>query len=54
MCVSVTTVTQYQSSIALDLSNGYCHQLQDWDANGTIDFAEFVYSFTSWVDVDEE
>jgi len=28
--------------------------LQDWDANGTIDFAEFVFSFTSWVDVDEE
>ena len=27
---------------------------QDWDANGTIDFAEFVFSFTSWVDVDEE
>mmetsp|Transcript_16138 Transcript_16138/g.16271 ORF Transcript_16138/g.16271 Transcript_16138/m.16271 type:complete len:337 (+) Transcript_16138:161-1171(+) len=22
----------------------------DWDANGTIDFAEFVFSFTSWVD----
>lgn len=27
---------------------------QDWDANGTIDFAEFVFSFTSWVDVDED
>jgi Ca2+-binding EF-hand superfamily protein len=27
---------------------------QDWDANGTIDFAEFVFSFTSWVDMDEE
>ncbi len=27
---------------------------QDWDANGTIDFAEFVYAFTSWVDIDEE
>lgn len=26
----------------------------DWDANGTIDFAEFVYSFTSWVDLTEE
>lgn len=26
----------------------------DWDANGTIDFAEFVYAFTSWVDLDEE
>mmetsp|Transcript_54959 Transcript_54959/g.108542 ORF Transcript_54959/g.108542 Transcript_54959/m.108542 type:complete len:282 (+) Transcript_54959:55-900(+) len=26
----------------------------DWDANGTIDFAEFVFSFSSWVDVDEE
>lgn len=26
----------------------------DWDANGTIDFAEFVFSFTSWVDVDED
>lgn len=26
----------------------------DWDANGTIDFAEFVYAFTSWVDIDAE
>lgn len=26
----------------------------DWDANGTIDFAEFVFSFTSWVDLDME
>lgn len=26
----------------------------DWDANGTIDFAEFVFSFTSWVDIEEE
>lgn len=26
----------------------------DWDANGTIDFAEFVFSFASWVDLDEE
>lgn len=26
----------------------------DWDANGTIDFAEFVYAFASWVDIDEE
>lgn len=25
----------------------------DWDANGTIDFAEFVFSFTSWVDLEE-
>lgn len=25
---------------------------QDWDANGTIDFAEFVFAFTSWVDID--
>jgi calcium-binding protein CML len=24
----------------------------DWDSNGTIDFAEFVYSFTSWVDIE--
>jgi hypothetical protein len=26
---------------------------QDWDANGTIDFAEFVFAFASWVDIDE-
>lgn len=26
----------------------------DWDANGTIDFAEFVFAFTSWVDIDNE
>ncbi len=26
---------------------------QDWDDNGTIDFAEFVFAFTSWVDIDE-
>lgn len=26
----------------------------DWDANGFIDFAEFVFSFASWVDLDEE
>eukprot|EP01034_Spumella_vulgaris_P035911 gene35911-44281_t len=26
----------------------------DWDANGTIDFAEFVYAFTAWVDIDED
>lgn len=25
----------------------------DWDANGTIDFAEFVYAFSSWVDIGE-
>ncbi len=33
----------------IDLS---IHSIQDWDSNGTIDFAEFVYSFTSWVDID--
>jgi len=26
----------------------------DWDGNGTIDFAEFVFSFTTWLDIDEE
>jgi len=26
----------------------------DWDANGTIDFAEFVFAFTSWVDIDND
>ena len=26
----------------------------DWDSNGTIDFAEFVFSFASWVDLDED
>eukprot|EP01042_Synura_sphagnicola_P000805 gene805-892_t len=26
----------------------------DWDANGTIDFAEFVISFSSWMDVTDE
>lgn len=25
----------------------------DWDDNGTIDFAEFVFAFASWVDIDE-
>eukprot|EP01037_Dinobryon_pediforme_P034527 gene34527-40465_t len=25
----------------------------DWDSNGSIDFAEFVYSFTSWIDIDD-
>ena len=24
----------------------------DWDENGTIDFAEFVYACLSWVNVD--
>lgn len=26
----------------------------DWDSNGTIDFAEFVFAFSSWVDMDIE
>jgi len=26
----------------------------DWDSNGSIDFAEFVYSFTSWLDIEDE
>lgn len=26
----------------------------DWDANGTIDFGEFVYSFTSWFETEDE
>lgn len=26
----------------------------DWDSNGTIDFAEFVFAFSSWVDIDDE
>eukprot|EP01041_Mallomonas_annulata_P009254 gene9254-19211_t len=26
----------------------------DWDESGTIDFAEFVYSFSSWVDLEED
>lgn len=26
----------------------------DWDRHGTIDFGEFVFTFSSWVDVDEE
>ena len=26
----------------------------DWDANGTIDFAEFINSFTTWVDMGED
>lgn len=24
----------------------------DWDSNGTIDFAEFVFAFSSWVDIE--
>jgi hypothetical protein len=28
--------------------------LQDWDANGSIDFPEFVQAFSTWVDLDEE
>lgn len=27
---------------------------QDWDSNGTIDFAEFVFAFSSWVDIEDE
>jgi hypothetical protein len=27
---------------------------QDWDGNGTIDFAEFVFSMMSWVDLTED
>jgi len=27
---------------------------QDWDANGTIDFAEFVVAFSGWVDINDE
>jgi len=26
----------------------------DWDANGAIDFAEFVFTFTSWVDIEND
>lgn len=26
----------------------------DWDANGEIDFPEFVHAFSSWVDIDED
>lgn len=26
----------------------------DWDANGSIDFPEFVQAFSTWVDLDEE
>jgi len=26
----------------------------DWDANGKIDFAEFVHAFSSWVDIEED
>lgn len=26
----------------------------DWDHNGNVDFGEFVYAFTKWVDIDEE
>mmetsp|Transcript_12455 Transcript_12455/g.20238 ORF Transcript_12455/g.20238 Transcript_12455/m.20238 type:complete len:247 (-) Transcript_12455:323-1063(-) len=26
----------------------------DWDSNGTIDFAEFVFAFSSWVDINED
>lgn len=26
----------------------------DWDESGTIDFAEFVFSFTSWVDINDD
>ena len=26
----------------------------DWDANGTIDFAEFINSFSTWVDMGED
>lgn len=26
----------------------------DWDANGTIDFAEFINSFSAWVDINED
>lgn len=26
----------------------------DWDANGSIDFAEFVHAFSSWVDLEGE
>ena len=28
--------------------------LQDWDANGMIDFAEFVHTFSDWVDIEED
>ncbi len=29
-------------------------QQMDWDGNGTIDFAEFIHAFSTWVDVEEE
>lgn len=28
--------------------------MQDWDANGMIDFAEFVHTFSDWVDIEED
>jgi hypothetical protein len=28
--------------------------IKDWDKNGCVDFAEFVTTFTGWVDIDEE
>jgi hypothetical protein len=27
---------------------------QDWDANGEIDFPEFVQAFSTWVTIDDE
>lgn len=32
----------------------YFFETQDWDANGTIDFAEFVHTFSDWVDIEED
>lgn len=29
-------------------------QTMDWDANGMIDFAEFVHTFSDWVDIEED
>lgn len=29
-------------------------QTMDWDANGAIDFAEFVHTFSDWVDIEED
>ena len=41
--ITLTTTQQQQQQ-----------QQQDWDTNGTIDFGELVYSFTSWVDFDDD
>ena len=44
----------YCNSIFNLLLNDVLIHLQDWDANGCVDFQEFVFAFTSWVNVDDD